>query len=629
MSANEWVLLRIKLQDAAKFIAEAKASGAAIREVGRSGTQTAGVFDRLSNRSFWTQQALFTMRRVVYSLTLAFIALGGAAVAMGFQFNSMVEQQQLAFQRFTGSVQGANKEISFLFNLAAHGPFQFAQVIQASRQLQAFGFTVQDANKVLVALQDAMAGMGLDQAALDRATLALGQIRSTGKLVGQDLRQLEQLGLVSPEDLARRLGLSQAAIMQPGQQMIPSKMAIDAIMAYWQTRFHGAAAQFQKTWVGELSTLHDIGAQTFGTMVLPLQHRLERTTIPLLTRVAQAGQTGFKRGGMQGFFDALDKTLGQGTDLGRTWSNIARIGHGLVNIVETLGVAFFGAWRIVKPGLLLLTPLSYLLLAVGNLFRYLRWPLTVVIALFLAEKVALVVTTLALRRFFIMETLVWIRTRALSTAQSFALIAMYAWEGATKAATAAQWLLNIAMDANPIGLVVLAVAALVVIIVLLVTHLGWVRKHWELVLAGGLALLGPFGLIAGAILLIVRHFKTLVHWAGLVFGIFGKLKHAFGWAKHLGGSIIHGAAGLLGFAQGGTTPYTGMFKVGERGPEIVALPGGSTVTPLREPVPLGRVAGLGSSPDRRTLELRIPLYVDGRQLAEATARYELDSEARQ
>lgn len=49
-------------------------------------------------------------------------------------------------------------------------------------------------------------------------------------------------------------------------------------------------------------------------------------------------------------------------------------------------------------------------------------------------------------------------------------VAMFAVEAATKVWTAAQWLLNIALNANPIGLVVLAIAALVAIVILIATH---------------------------------------------------------------------------------------------------------------------------------------------------------------
>lgn len=92
---------------------------------------------------------------------------------------------------------------------------------------------------------------------------------------------------------------------------------------------------------------------------------------------------------------------------------------------------------------------------------------------------------------------------------------------ATKAWTAIQWLLNAALNANPIGLVVAAVLALVAAVVLLWKKneafrrivlkvwevvlgairavFGWVKKNWPLLLG---ILTGPIGL---AVALIIKH----------------------------------------------------------------------------------------------------------------------------
>jgi TP901 family phage tail tape measure protein len=53
------------------------------------------------------------------------------------------------------------------------------------------------------------------------------------------------------------------------------------------------------------------------------------------------------------------------------------------------------------------------------------------------------------------------------------------WELGAKAAAAAEWLLNAAMDANPIMLVVIAIAALVAIFVVLWTKCAWFRDLWK------------------------------------------------------------------------------------------------------------------------------------------------------
>lgn len=55
-------------------------------------------------------------------------------------------------------------------------------------------------------------------------------------------------------------------------------------------------------------------------------------------------------------------------------------------------------------------------------------------------------------------------------------IALLATAVAEKAAAAGEWLLNIALDANPIGLVVIAIAALVAALVYAWTHFAWFRN---------------------------------------------------------------------------------------------------------------------------------------------------------
>lgn len=54
----------------------------------------------------------------------------------------------------------------------------------------------------------------------------------------------------------------------------------------------------------------------------------------------------------------------------------------------------------------------------------------------------------------------------------------------TKVYTAIQWLLNIAMNANPIGLIITAIAALIAIIVLIATKTDWFQRLWKVAWGG-------------------------------------------------------------------------------------------------------------------------------------------------
>ncbi|MFF7411669.1 phage tail tape measure protein [Streptomyces lydicus] len=80
-------------------------------------------------------------------------------------------------------------------------------------------------------------------------------------------------------------------------------------------------------------------------------------------------------------------------------------------------------------------------------------------------------------------------TRSMAASAAAALRAAAAWAlqkvrliattVAEKAAAVAQWLLNAAMDANPIGLIVLAIAALVAGIVWVATKTTWFQTAWK------------------------------------------------------------------------------------------------------------------------------------------------------
>jgi TP901 family phage tail tape measure protein len=155
------------------------------------------------------------------------------------------------------------------------------------------------------------------------------------------------------------------------------------------------------------------------------------------------------------------------------------------------------------------------------------------------------------------------------------------WELATKAAAAAQWLLNVAMDANPIGLIVLAIAGLVGAFVLLWTHVQgfrdfwiavwhdlvqWAKDGWKLVQEAFTFFLGfiekwwpellaPF---TGGISLIIGHWNDIVGFikglgsriasaaAGMWDSIVSGIEDAYHWVVNWNMAIINFVLGMPG-----------------------------------------------------------------------------------
>lgn len=87
-------------------------------------------------------------------------------------------------------------------------------------------------------------------------------------------------------------------------------------------------------------------------------------------------------------------------------------------------------------------------------------------------KIAFTAISIATKTWAAVQTAASVATKAAGVATTI-------WSGVTKAAAAAQWLLNVALSANPIGLVVLAIAALIAIIVVIATKTDWFQKLWK------------------------------------------------------------------------------------------------------------------------------------------------------
>lgn len=155
--------------------------------------------------------------------------------------------------------------------------------------------------------------------------------------------------------------------------------------------------------------------------------------------------------------------------------------------------------------------------------------------------------------------------------------AMVAWTAvqnaqklATVASTAAQWLFNAAMSANPIGLVILLIAGLIAGVVLAYQNIGWFK---DAVNAAGDIAASVFSAIGDWIGSVVDSLSGMVGWVKDAVGWFGSL---FG-AKDKAASVDAGAAAPASF-------------MGAPLMAAPALTGVSSFALMPDPAPLAKVA---------------------------------------
>jgi tape measure domain-containing protein len=121
------------------------------------------------------------------------------------------ERMGIAFEVMTGSAERGKQVLSDIVDLAIRTPFTTQELVKSGKQAMAFGFEMHDIIPVLSRLGDVSVATGSD---MDRLILALGQVRTTGRLMGQELRQFTNAGVPILQYLSKAIGVSEAAVPQ-------------------------------------------------------------------------------------------------------------------------------------------------------------------------------------------------------------------------------------------------------------------------------------------------------------------------------------------------------------------------------------------------------------------------------
>jgi tape measure domain-containing protein len=672
------------------------------RAADRLGVSTKSATDR----SWLMNQAMFTVRRLVYGLTLGFGALTASVAALGFQFDTMMQVAQVSFTVLLGGAGAARREVQYLFDLAARTPFDFPGIQAGARQLLNYGFGLNQTNRYLRTFSDIVAGFGGDTTVIDRIVRAIGQMHTKGRVMGQELLQLQEAGVNATQYLREQLGLTQQQVGQIGRLGLRADVAIEAIIKGIQEdpKFKGAAAALQETTQGRLTTFHDYISRLFGDIMIAPFTLFSDKLVIINDDLTQLVNT-LENRGFDDFVRQLDRMVGAGGRLVRLWGVIKVNATGAALVFRNdLLPAFLAVSNIAG---LILYPLLILLgqglIFAGHHSTLFRIVLTAIIA-----RMVLMRSIMLAQWFFALGRAVFLAARAyrsMNAAQIIARITGMKMIGMTRilifwkrlqvlwtyrSATATEvesaalnkywknvvrtsaalriyrsvmlfaaaasaifagaggglagvlavlrWALLGVTQAvyglatavvtflltNPIGWIILVVAALAILYWrwqafhdLVNRTARWIADHWKPIVIGALiALGGPIFWIAGGLALIITHLRTVLSLSRRVFGWVGdRLKSVGGFMGRIGGSLPF-------LAEGGTVFRGGYSIVGEKGPEVRYMPAGARVVPLQR-----NVAPVGFDGE---LEASVPiiLQMDSDRVAEAVAKVRLQRKAR-
>lgn len=379
-------------------------------------------------------------------ITASGVALGGLG-AIGVKYNSEMEQYMSSFTTMLGSAEKATKHLDDLKKFAAKTPFELGDLAKASTTLQAFGTDVKDINPILKMLGDISLG---NKEKFNGLALVFGQVQSQGKLMGQDLMQMINQGFNPLQIISEKTGKSMSELkdeMSKGQ--ISFEMVSDAMKTATSEggKFYNAMEGQSKTLVGQWSTLKDNIGALLGDMFTSVSDTLKNKVLPAINDVVEKLQESFTNGNLKDSINRIAEGFGNlATKIGEL------IAAGLPKLIEGL------AWILDNgPGIAIIIGT----IAASVVAFKAAAVITSVVQSWQEAKVALALYKMTADGATISQGVmngvftIWETIVALITGKiTFAAFATGLWTKATAA-------LNAMWAANPIGIVIVAIVALV------------------------------------------------------------------------------------------------------------------------------------------------------------------------
>ena len=226
---------------------------AAVATVGQVQGAIGGLQSRVGN----LQQAFRGVADSVFNLKNALVAgtIGFAAKSVIDQVG-FIEQQRIALGTILGSPIRAKAALSWAIQFADQTPFETPQVLEAMRSALAMGFNTRQIQPLLTTLGDTASALALGPSGLGELVDVFAQIRNSGNLITNDVRQLTNRGIPAFEILAKAFNTDVPTVRQMIEKgQIASEAALGILYRGLKARYGGSSAAQSRSIFGLISTL--------------------------------------------------------------------------------------------------------------------------------------------------------------------------------------------------------------------------------------------------------------------------------------------------------------------------------------------------------------------------------------
>lgn len=414
----------------------AKVSASVAPEIEKSGSRITGTLGKIFKRS-------------AIGIGAAAGGLLGTALFKGFNRLSAIEQAEAKLKGLGNSTRRVDKIMGNALASVRGTAFGLDEAATVAASAVASG--IKPGRQLEGTLKLVADAASISGSSMSEMGLIFNKVAATGKIQGEVIQQLGERGIPVLALLADQLKSTPAEVAKLASE---GKIGFETFSAAMQAGLGGAALESGNTFAGALANVNAalgrIGAGLLGGIfphLAPMFQGIQRALEPLEEHAAKFGEAIGSQIGPA--VERLAPWLTQVVDdmLAFEFPNL----DAASGTLESLSEAFDDLAEAFKS-----VDFSVLATALGETAANSISVFSVVIG-FLADHV----DTLAA----LMPTLV-AGLAAYKVAQVAATVVTTAATVATKAAAAGQWLLNAALTANPIGLVVVAIGGLIAGLVL-------------------------------------------------------------------------------------------------------------------------------------------------------------------
>lgn len=350
----------------------------------------------------------------------------------GIEYNALSEQAQVAWSTILGSHEAASKMMAEITDYAAKTPFSKMGVDTMAKQLTNAGFEGQEVFDQLTKIGDMGSAFGIQEDSLREMVRQYAQVQQAQVAYTEDLNILQDRGIPIYKALGEVMGVPVSQVKKLASQGKVTADVYNKAIDSMANKTKGAMESQSETFNGMMSTLEDNLSILWGYLTKDWFDNMKNSLSSFLPKLEDF----VTLVGTDGFTGAVDKMLPQLSPLVNLLSDIGSL---LITVVIP-SLLDFGGWVAEH-----IQPIAFLGTVIGSL-------------------------ALGFKAYSIISSIIPL---VQGLAAVFGLL-----EVETLGEAAAQWLFNAALSANPIGLVIIGLVALIAGLVYLWNTSEGFRNFW-------------------------------------------------------------------------------------------------------------------------------------------------------